>query len=272
MIYNLNINICTLKPILEQETRIILDTQTRNDTGAEQPNLARADRITLLALALLAIAILASPLYLDRISPLLAQPSDDGAIHPLLASYPEGTNPGASVTLIEFGDYQCPYTAEQQLAISRIITEYGDKINYAHMDLPSQTHPWARIAAAASRCVSRDAPDKHKEFESLIYQNQGTLSSEVLIRLARNLSIDEEAISSCMSDRSIETAIRRDIDTAAKEGVTGTPTIFINGKPFRGVQPYAKMRLIIDSLLEIKGSSEAQTSGKNRTGKPAVSP
>ncbi|MEK6960202.1 MAG: DsbA family protein [Nanoarchaeota archaeon] len=249
-----------------------MDTQTSKDDRAQQQNLARADRITLIALALLSIATLTSPLYLDLISTLPDQSSDDGAIHPLLASHTGGTNPGAPVTLIEFGDYQCPYTAEQQPAISRIIIEYGDKINYVHMDLPSGTHPLARIAAAASRCISRDAPEKHNEFESLIYQNQGALSSEGLIRLARNISIDEDVLYSCMSDPSINKAIQQDIDIAAKEGVTGTPTIFIDGKPFRGAQPYAKLKLIIDSLLEIKASAGEKASRKNVTWEPAVNP
>jgi len=233
-------------------------------------SLSRADTITLIALAITILVILSSPMYLDKAFPLPDQQSDDGAIHPLLASAPDGTNPGAQITIIEFGDYQCPYTAEMQPAMSRILLEYGDKINYLHKDLPSGSHPWAWTAAAASRCILREEPMKHKEFESLIYANQGSLSEYRLIRLASNLSIDEAALSDCLADPSIKNAIQIDIDTAAKEGVTGTPTVFIDGKPFKGIQPYAKLKLIIDSLIEIK-ASEAMESDKMPDTAQAVS-
>lgn len=222
-----------------------------------------ADKLTLASLGC-AIILLAIAALIPYPAP-SAHIEDDEPIHPRMASALDGSNPLAPVTLIEFGDYTCPYTREQHPIIRQITTRYGDRLNYQRRHLPSPDHPGARLAATAAHCVGIESPADLESFESWVYSQQGYVSIEDALEEMADLSIDTAAVKDCMDDPSTTSRIQADIDLAAKEGVAGTPTLFIQGKPLRGVQPYAKLAMIIDSLIEADQDKGRETGEEDST-------
>ena len=213
--------------------------------------LSSLDKATLAILAVGILSVGVSAIFLDNLFPVSREFSDDLPLHPGLAHSFVGTNPGAPITLVEFGDYQCPNTKDEQPVISRLLSEFGSDINFVHKDFPLNIHTDSRIAAQAAVCVAHLAPDKHSAFSDLLFSNQARLKREDLAGYAKQLGILTPAFDSCLDDPAIAKQVQHDLDTAILEGVRGTPTLFINGKPFEGFQSYSKLKIIIESLLEV---------------------
>jgi len=226
----------------------------------------RADKMTLAILGIAVILIGIFALTIDRVFPVPREVIDDEPVHPRLSSLPFGTNPGAPITIVEFGDYQCPNTKAQRPALQKILGDLGASVNYVHKDFPSGLHPQSRVAAQAAACVRRISSEKSPSFEDMLYSHQDALHREDLIAYATNLSIDTPTFARCMDDPEVVRDIQSDINTGVLEGVPGTPTLFINGKPFKGIQSYSKLKVILDSLIEIEHQRADQRGDGNRTG------
>ena len=244
-----------------------------------------SDKITLALLLAGILALGASAIFLDKIFPVSREFNDELPIHPNLAHPSFGTHPGAQISIVEFGDYQCPNTKEQRPALERLISEFGTSINFVHKDFPLNIHPDSKLSAAASQCMRKLAGDKNDKndkgdtvdsgdtgnigdkgingdkgikvdkvgrFEDLLFSHQDQLSKQDLLGYAAQIGVSAELFNSCLEDPVVSRQVQHDLDEAILEGVRGTPTIFINGKPFEGLQSYTKLKLVIESLLEVE--------------------
>ena len=158
----------------------------------------------------------------------------------------------APVTIIAFGDYECPYCKRfhtqtfSQLKIAYIDT---GKVRYVARNFPLSFHQYANQAAAASECALQE--NRFWEYHDLLYTHQD-LSQRNLVALAKNVGIDPIKFEKCLGDPVISQKVLEDIRSGERFGVSGTPAFLINGELVSGAQPFNAIAMIIDSKIAEK--------------------
>ena len=154
------------------------------------------------------------------------------------------------ITIVEFGDFQCPFCREEAPIIRKVLLEYNSEIKLIFRDFPiSASHPDAVGSALAANCANEQG--KFWEYHDLLYQNQDNLSIENLLVMANGLGVDFEKFSQCLGDRKYENEIQNDLLDGIKLGITGTPTFFINGFKVQGVVSYATWVDLIEKYKQL---------------------
>lgn len=134
----------------------------------------------------------------------------------------------AAVTLVEFGDYECPGCGEAYLVIKRIESEMGDALRFVFRHFPySRLHPHAELAAQAAEAAG--AQGSFWEMHDLLFQNQQALEFDDLVRYAEQLSLDLEQFRVDLKSEKYLERVRSDFRSGVQNGVFGTPAIFLNG-------------------------------------------
>ena len=139
----------------------------------------------------------------------------------------------APVTLVEFGDYQCPFCADAQPMIKRVVAELGPQLRlvFRHMVL-IEVHPFAQFAAEAAEAAALQG--KFWEMHDAIYEHQTELGSDLISKLARQLSLDLPRFNADLEARRGRARVKADFMGGMRSGVAGTPTFFINGERYDG--------------------------------------
>ncbi|MFB6208818.1 MAG: DsbA family protein [Candidatus Nanohaloarchaea archaeon] len=166
-------------------------------------------------------------------------------------------NPGANVTVVEFGDYKCPFCRDFEANhFQRLEKNYIEKgkvkfyfMNYAFLGQSSTR------AAVAAECVLRQNESQFWKFHKAIYQNQGPESQDwatqsVLMNIARQNTqgLDYQKLRSCISNRKTINEVQSDRSQGAENGVSGTPKIFVNGRKLPGYE-YSTIKAAIEQEL-----------------------
>src|SRR3954469_1192235 len=169
-------------------------------------------------------------------------------------------NPKATVTLEEFGDYQCPPCGKLAAPIKALEHQYGDRMCVVFHHFPLVVHAHAREAAQAAEAAGRQG--KFWEMHDQLYQQQAvwTTSADVkatFTAYAALLGLDAEQFTKDMESDAVKERIEADIRQAKKLGVEATPTIFINNEavPMSKGDPVPFMRESIDAKLKPAPSS-----------------
>ena len=145
----------------------------------------------------------------------------------------------APVTLLEYGDFQCPYCGQAEPVIRELLADHGD-LRYAWRHLPlTDVHPRAQLASEAAEAAARQG--KFWDMHDLLLEHQDALTPRDLIRYATDLGLDAEQFSSDLRDRSGAAKVASDVDSADLSGVSGTPTFFINGQRHHGAYDIATL-------------------------------
>ena len=142
----------------------------------------------------------------------------------------------AKLIIVEYGDYQCPGCSTAAPQAKAVAEKYKDNVALIFRNFPIATiHPNARAAAAAAEAAGFQG--KFWEMHDLIYANQDTWSqastndrTEIFLGYARQLGLKEEQFKEGLSDARITKKINFDVAIARTQGVTGTPTFYINGE------------------------------------------
>jgi Na+/H+ antiporter NhaA len=138
----------------------------------------------------------------------------------------------AAVTLVEYGDLECPYCGQAEPAIRKLLTDEGD-LRYVWRHLPlSDVHPQAQQAAEATEAAANQGA--FWELHDLLFEHQDALRLPDLAGYARALGLDEERFSDDMRRHAGAARVAEDVDGADLSGVSGTPTFFINGRRHYG--------------------------------------
>lgn len=154
----------------------------------------------------------------------------------------------ATLTIVEFADFGCPYSRQVSFLMRSLAYEYGDQIRYVYRDFPLvDLHPDAPLAAEAGECA--DDQGKFWELHDKMYQNQSDLSEESLVRYAREIDLDMGRFLSCLSSRAYAAEVQEDYEAGLAAGVIGTPTFFFNGIKVDGAIPADVLRSLIDRLV-----------------------
>jgi Na+/H+ antiporter NhaA len=138
----------------------------------------------------------------------------------------------APVTLVEYGDFQCPYCGQAEPVVRELLRDFGD-VRYVWRHLPlNDVHPQAQLAAEAAEAAAEQ--DAFWEMHDLLLGHQDALHSSDLIGYAEQLGLDAERFENDLRRHSGAGRIAEDIDTADLSGVSGTPSFFVNGRRHAG--------------------------------------
>ena len=124
---------------------------------------------------------------------------------------------------------------------------YGNKVRIVFKDFPLPNHAEAQKASEAAHCAGEQG--KYWEMHDAMFANQRALQVPALKQAARALGIDGAKFDQCLDSGKHTANVRADYDLGEKMGVNSTPTIYINGRPLVGAQPFEQFKLIIDEEL-----------------------
>jgi Na+/H+ antiporter NhaA len=138
----------------------------------------------------------------------------------------------APVTLVEYGDFECPYCGQAEPVVRKLLRDFGD-VRYVWRHLPlSDVHPHAQIAAEAAEAAADQGA--FWQMHDLLLDHQDRLGPSDLVRHAEQLGIDVELFTNHLQDHAGAARVAEDVDSADLSGVSGTPTFFINGRRHYG--------------------------------------
>jgi protein-disulfide isomerase len=146
----------------------------------------------------------------------------------------------APVTLVEYGDYECPYCGQAEVVVRELLDSFGDDLRYVWRHLPlSDVHPNAQMAAEAAEAGA--AQGAFWDVHDTLLQHQDDLTAPDLRRYAKELDLDVERFWHDLRERELAERVAEDVASADASGVVGTPTFFINGKRHQGAYDTATL-------------------------------
>jgi protein-disulfide isomerase len=158
---------------------------------------------------------------------------------------------GAPVTLVEYGDYQCPYCGAAYPVVKQLQKALGKKLRFVFRNFPlTQAHPYALIAAEAAEAAALQG--KFWEMHDLIYENQDELDPGILPAWAETIGLNLEEFGSAIRQGDITKRIKEDRTSGIRSGVNGTPTFFINGTRYDGPSDYDSLRANLEEQMTRK--------------------
>jgi Na+/H+ antiporter NhaA/protein-disulfide isomerase len=139
----------------------------------------------------------------------------------------------APVTLVEYGDYECPYCGQAEIVIRELLDSFGEDLRYVWRSLPlNDVHPHAQMAAEAAEAAA--AQGAFWEMHDELLDHQEALTALDLERYAEKLGLDVDRFWDELNRREHAARVARDVASADASGVAGTPTFFINGRRHEG--------------------------------------
>lgn len=134
----------------------------------------------------------------------------------------------ASVTLLEYGDYECPYCGAAYPIVKEVQKRLAAKLRFVFRNFPlANFHPHATLAAEAAETVA--AHGRFWEMHDMLYEHQAALTERDLVGYARRLGVDEAQFTLELHAPARAERVREDFASGVRSGVNGTPTFYING-------------------------------------------
>jgi Na+/H+ antiporter NhaA len=133
----------------------------------------------------------------------------------------------APVTVVEYGDFECPYCGLAEPAVRELLRDFGD-VRYVWRHLPlTDVHPHAQLAAEATEAAAKQGA--FWDLHDLLLEHQGALTARDLIGYASSIGLDTERFTADLRKHAGAARVAEDTDSADLSGVSGTPTFFVNG-------------------------------------------
>jgi len=153
----------------------------------------------------------------------------------------------APVTLVEYGDYQCPSCGDAFPLVKKIQKHFGDKLRFVFRNFPLEMHPYAEHAAETAEFAA--AHDKFWEMHDLLFKHQSNLADAALLKLATQLKLSDADLTTALEKRTYAAHVKTDLDGGIRSGVTGTPMFYINGQLYDDAYDYDTLLASIRSTL-----------------------
>lgn len=167
-------------------------------------------------------------------------------------------DPKAGVTIIEFGDYQCPFCRQfWKETLPRLKKEYIDtgRVRLIFRDFPQEVHPEAMATAMAAECAGDQG--KYFEFHDKVFLEQDRRERDVvryraadLKRWAVDIGLDPAPFNQCLDGDRHKDEVTKDFRDGSDVGITGTPIFFVNGRVLAGAHPFATFQKVIEEELK----------------------
>jgi protein-disulfide isomerase len=140
---------------------------------------------------------------------------------------------GATVTLVEYGDYECPYCGRAHPIVQAVQTAMGERLRFVFRNFPLTTiHPHAQRAAESAEAAATQG--KFWEMHHALFAHQKNLSDRHLRLIAEEIGIDPDWLIQELDNGTFAERVREDFRSGVRSGVNGTPTFFINGFRYDG--------------------------------------
>ena len=162
----------------------------------------------------------------------------------------------ASITVIEFGDFECPYCGQAESAARELLVDTDLRFVWRHLPL-TDVHPAAQLAAEA--CEAAAAQGRFWQMHDLLIEHQDDLKLPDLVRYAAELDLDVDRFHDDLKRHLYQTRVAQDVESADLSGATGTPTFFINGQRHYGAYD-------LDTLTAAINTARAQLLAVGRRG------
>jgi protein-disulfide isomerase len=179
-----------------------------------------------------------------------------------LADQPSFGPADAPVTIVEFGDFECPdCKLEAPILRNDLLKTFAGKVRVFFKNYPLESvHPWARAAAIDGRCVYRQGDAAFWKFYDWIYDQQEQITGDNLnakvLAWAGDNAVDAVKLGQCMDTKATEPEVNRSIAEGRALGIGGTPTMFINGRKIGGLM-WPDLQLVINKELEFTSGNHA---------------
>jgi|SRR4051812_7429843 protein-disulfide isomerase len=140
-------------------------------------------------------------------------------------------NPNASIELVQYGDYQCPYCWKAYPIVKRLQASLGDNLKFIFRNFPlTKVHPHAKIASLASEAAALQ--HKYWEMHDMLYEQHKDLRYEAILSYAIGLGLDLDLFEKDIKSSVLEEKVDGDFLGGLRSGVNATPTFFINGEKY----------------------------------------
>jgi diadenylate cyclase len=171
----------------------------------------------------------------------------------------------APVTLVKYGDYECPYCGEAHPVLKELQQRVGEQVRFVFRHFPlDSVHPRARLAAQAAEAAASQG--RFWEMHDLLYENQNKLSEEDLIRYAAKLGLDLRRFEEDLASDHHAWRIEEDRLGGTRAGVEGTPGFFVNGVRYTGPVDVGGLLAAIEEATSSSGASLGVGSAVERMG------
>lgn len=175
---------------------------------------------------------------------------------------PVGTSPQrgpktAPVTIITFGDFECPFCARGNDTLERMRSRYGEQLRVVYRNYPLPFHSHAFLAARGSMYAQSEG--KFWEFHDALYELRAEFDEDALVEVAKKVGLKAKPFRQALHSDQFDAKILGDQNLARKVGVSGTPAYFVNGRVINGAAPPLEFRLAIEE--ELQRAEAARASG-----------
>ena len=171
-------------------------------------------------------------------------------------------NNNAPITLVEYGDYECPYTGMAYPIVRELIREFGDdKIRFVFRNFPlNDIHPYAQHAAEAAEAAA--AQNKFWQMHDYLFEHQKALDDDHLLQYAQKIELDIHKFKDDVSRHVYALLIEESLKDGIDSGVEGTPTFFINGVRYEDSFDLKTFSETIQRYLVIQHNKKGKEKGK----------
>ncbi len=160
-------------------------------------------------------------------------------------------NATARVTLVEYGDYQCPYCKRAHPIVQAVQRTLGDRLRFVFRNFPlRELHQFAEGAAEAAEAAG--AQGKFWEMHDVLFETEDDLAPASLTRYAESVGLDVERWAHDVNRRAFRPHVERDLESGARSGVHSTPTFFIDGVRHEGSYDQEILEEAILAALEVR--------------------
>jgi len=157
----------------------------------------------------------------------------------------------AALTLVEYGDYECPHCGRAYPIVKRVQKHFGKRLRFVFRNFPlGEMHPHAEFAAETAEFAGTHG--KFWEMHDLLYESQNRLGGELFQELAKRLKLASADLLTALETREFLDRVRADFAGGVRSGVNGTPTFFINGQRHDAPFEYADLVAAIEAVLQSK--------------------
>jgi protein-disulfide isomerase len=176
----------------------------------------------------------------------------------------------APVTLVEYGDFQCPYCARAHPIVQELLRRRTNLLRFAYRHFPLiNVHPYAELAAEAAEAAG--ARGRFWPVHDWLFANQDRLSPVTLIAALVGMGLDGEAIAGELRDHDFLDKVQSDFVSGVRSGVNGTPAFFINGMRYEGGHSLPELVTAVDAAArasDMSSAAEGRLSATRRRTRP----